>query len=150
MLWGDESFENLDNLSGFEVVQSSLFGRRYSGPVMSISPTAILFSVTTHLALDNCECVQILVNPMERKVIVRPVTSRESEAYNWTSGEKKSSWISCPMLASRIYSIWNLDKDFRYRIQGKTIVFDRKPMILFDFNTPMIQDPIKKSTEEQG
>ena len=54
------------NLEGYQVVRSQYFSRA-TEPTMTLWNSAVGFSANTHEALNNCECIHIMVNEKDKK-----------------------------------------------------------------------------------
>lgn len=125
------------SLDGFQLVNCKYFSRS-SEPIMTLFSSAVSFNAASKEALNCCESVEILINEKSRSIIVRPaVNSKNTEAIIWKKSSEKAQYsrIECSMFAKKIYSAWELDKQYSYKTMGKLVQCDKKVMLLFDFSS---------------
>jgi len=70
--------------------------------------------------------VQFLINPTEKKLIVRPCEIGARDAIRWCvvkGTDRKSRQITCKPFAERLFSMMDWDAEFRYRFQGMRIKY---------------------------
>ncbi len=125
------------SMDGFQVVRGQYFSRQLE-PAMTLWNTSISFNVPAYNALNNCESVQLLVNPDTKRILVKPAPSKGSDAINWIKdpSDPKTTKLECSMFAKQLFETWGWDQTLRYRTNGKLVKFDRKLMLLFDFSRP--------------
>lgn len=136
------------SLEGYQVVRGQYFSRLIE-PNMTIWNRSIQFNVPAYTALTNCESIQLLVHPTERKIVVKPVLSKDPEAINWIKdpSKPKTTKLECSMFTKQLFDQWEWDTTCRYRTNGKLVKFDRKLMLLFDFYRPEIWKGMKMVKE---
>ncbi len=129
------------NLKGFLVVQSELF-RKEAEPVMNLFEKSISFNRECHIALNNCESVQILVNPENRTILIRPSSSSDKNALIWKRNLKDTyiPKFTCPNLTMQLFRKWGLDFKYHYRATGRLVQSDKKLMLRFDFGAAVTYD----------
>lgn len=137
------------SMEGFQVVRGQYFSRMME-PSLTLWSTALSFNVPAYSALHNCESVQLLVNIESRRVLVKPVPSKESDAINWirSPGNPKTTKLECSMFTRRLFTQWGWDEGYRYRTNGKLVKFDKKLMLLFDFTKPEVWKGMKMVRED--
>ena len=76
---------------------------------------------TAYEALGNCEAVQILVHPVEKRIVVMPIASKDPDAIRWIKDplNPKSYKMECSMFTRKLFENWGLDEKMRYRTNGK-------------------------------
>ena len=86
------------SMDGFQVVRGLYFSRMLE-PSLKLWNTAISFNVPAYSALNNCESVQMLVNLEQRKILVKPVPSKEPDAINWIRdpAKPKTTKMECSL-----------------------------------------------------
>ena len=114
----------------FQVISGDMFSRVHD-PVVRVSPRELTFNKNcsgklrhTHHSL--CKTAEILFNPVERMLVVRPCEERFANAYPW-DGESHSARSICKLL----YEAMGWEEDYSYRIpcqqidgpQGATVLF---------------------------
>lgn len=125
------------NMDGFQVVRSQYFSRMLE-PSMTLWNSAIAFNGPSYNALNNCEAVQLWVHPAAKRILVRPCPSKDPDAVNWIKNptNPRTTKLECSMFTKQLFSAWGWDTALRYRTNGKLVKYDRKLMLLFDFNNP--------------
>ena len=129
-----DSLENID-LSGFQIVGSDYF-TVLTKPNITIWEDGIGFSTSAIKMLNSCSHVSILVNKDTRCILVKPVSPNDKDAVEWKSSSGNGRKISCTRFARNLFFNWGWDTHYHYRTQGRQVVADKKPMLLFDLRAP--------------
>ncbi len=128
------------SLDGFQVVSGSMFKRtaRVHVPSITIWANCISFSKATIVALNNCDCIRIEVNPVTRRMLLVPVGEQDKDAIYWTKNGKngQSKRIECIAFTSQLFEQWGWNIDSVYRGQGRLVTVEQRVMLLFDFSSP--------------
>ncbi len=126
-------WENIDT-NGYGIVPSSLFNSMDRPPTITLYPDKITFSQEAHTALNNCTAILLLINYEEQSIIIKAATTSDDNAIEWVTKDKEKyiSQLNCPSLGRYIYKEWDWDRGYRYRISGRLVKGDRKPILLFD------------------
>lgn len=85
--------------------------------------------------MDGVVYVQVLVNPDEKKLVIRPCAEGARDAIRWCiakTEKRKSRQITCLPFTSKIYSIMNWEKLYYYKLQGIRINYDGQEIYIFD------------------
>ena len=135
MMLSSTTQPNEINLEGYQVVRSQYFSRA-TEPTMTLWNSAVGFSANTHDALNNCECIHIMVNEKDKCIIIKPVNSKEQDAINWNKTKNKSARIECSAFTKQLYEAWGWDNTCRFRACGMLVQSDKKIMMLFNFQHP--------------
>ena len=90
--------------------------------------------------LPDVEYVQILVNPIEKKLAVRPCREEEKDSFRWCSSGKKRSpkQITCRIFFAKVISLMDWNPNYRYKILGKLIRSGNEILFIFDLTSPEI------------
>ena len=116
----------------FQVVSGDMFSRIHE-PVVRIGLHQISFN-------QNCvskmvtEYAEILFNPVERMIVVRPCSKKNPNAIKWGGKSKGASYL-CKI----IYDSMGWDTEYAYRIPCQTIVIEKpdgdyQPILIFDLD----------------
>ena len=99
--------------------------------------------------LPEVEYVQMLVNPEEKKIAVRPCQEDEKDSFRWRSaGNKlKPKQITCKVFFAKIMSLMGWNPNNRYKLLGKLIESGGELLFTFDLKTPEI---FQRITKEDG
>lgn len=94
----------------------------------------------TSLQHRDVEYVQILVNPIEKKLAVRPCREEEKDSFRWCSSGKKRSpkQITCRIFFAKVISLMDWNPNYRYKILGKLIRSGNEILFIFDLTSPEI------------
>ena len=113
----------------FQVVSGSMFSRVHE-PVLRISTCNLLFSVSCVSRLPGAEAVELLFNPVERMIVVRPCAPDHPNAMPWNAAGKGAS-----PLCKTIYDSMGWDTNYSYRIPCQTVTHPSGAAVLvFDMD----------------
>ena len=138
------------SFDGYQVVRREFISHRFD-PAMTIKGNSITFNNSCISKLENATYIQFLINPTEKKLIIRPCDIGARDAIRWcvVKGEKrKSRQITCRIFAERLFEMMGWDPVYRYRLQGMKIRYHDEAMYLFDLTSNESFLPQKK--DENG
>lgn len=132
---------------GFQVVRGEFFAHTYE-PSFSFNNYKVSMNTACIKKLPNIEYVQILVNPEEKKLAVRPCTEDAKDSFRWcTSGKKRGpKAITCRIFFAKVFSLMDWNPNYRYKLLGKLIRSGGELLFIFDLKTPEIY----VRTEKEG
>lgn len=132
---------------GFQVVRGEFFAHTYE-PSFSFNNYKVSMNTACIKKLPNTEYVQILVNPMEKKLAVRPCTEDAKDSFRWcTSGKKRGpKAITCRIFFAKVFTLMGWNLNYRYKLLGKLIRSGGELLFVFDLKTPEIY----VRTEKEG
>lgn len=145
----DIEIEHDDSFSydGFQVVRGEFFAH-INEPSLSFNNNKVYVNAACIRKLPDIEYVQMLVNPEEMKVCIRPCSEGERDSFRWKSGGKsKPKQITCRMFFAKIMSLMNWDPNHRYKLLGKLIESGGELLFSFDLTAPEI---FKRTTAQNG
>ena len=99
----------------FQVVNGNMFSR-VQDPVIRLSTRGITFNKSCVSKIPGTETVELLFNPVERMIVVRPCNPSHPNAISWN--EKFKSAVP---LTRAIYDSMGWEKDYSYRIPCQSI-----------------------------
>lgn len=131
----NEVFLEEIRLDGFQMISGSMF-KKIPKPLLSIWYNRIVFNRQAIKELQDCETVQMQVNPKKKQIVVIPVSSSDKDAIQWNKPNelKQPPKMECASLTSQLYSMWGWNKYWHYRTNGKKVKSSGKVMLLFDFS----------------
>lgn len=109
-----ESQEREEAAKTFQVVSGDMFSRIHD-PVVRIGRSSIAFNAAC-AARMHCEYAEILFNPVERMMVVRPCKAEHPNAILW--GSKP---LSASSLVRMLYDSMGWEEDYTYRVPCQTI-----------------------------
>lgn len=130
------------SLDGFQVVKGNYFNRLIE-PYMAFRETSVAFNVSAYRALNCVSTVQIMVNQVNRKILICPVSSDDLDSITWIRNQDSlnSKPIECAAFTRPLYEMWKWKPKTRYRAYGKLVQCDKKLMLMFDFTSPEVIPP---------
>ena len=138
------------SFEGYQVVRREFISHRFD-PAMTIRGTSITFNNSCISKLENATYIQFLINPTEKKLIIRPCDIEARDAIRWCvvkEDKRKSRQITCKIFAERLYEMMGWDTLYRYRLQGMKIHYNGEAMYLFDLTSTECFLPQKR--DENG
>ena len=136
--------------AGYQVVRREFISHRFD-PAMTVRFGSVTFNNACIKALEDATYVQFLINPTEKKLIVRRCDSGARDAIRWCvvrDETRKSRQITCKPFAERLYAMMGWEPEYRYRFQGMRIRYYDDEMYLFDLGADERFAPAKK--DENG
>lgn len=136
---------------GYQVVRGEFFSHIYE-PSFTFSNYKCYVNATCVKKLPAFEYVQILVNPEDKKLAVRPCKEEEKDSFRWCSNTTKRTpkQITCRIFYSKVISLMNWSPNFRYKLLGKLIRSGNELLFVFDLTSPEIfTRNIKDGEKEQ-
>lgn len=131
----DDSF----SYKGYQIVRGEFFAHTYE-PSFTFNANKVSVNTACIRKLPNIDYVQILVNSVEKKLVVRPCPEDEKDAIRWCSATAKRSprQISCRIFFGKVISLMEWNPQYRYKLLGKLIQSNNELLFVFDLTTPEI------------
>ncbi|WP_312694515.1 integrase [Caproiciproducens sp.] len=126
----EESF----SYEGYQVVRREFFSHIHE-PSIVFNRCKISLNTACLKKLPDVDYVQILVNPEEKKLAVRPQREDKKDTFLWctTSNEqRKPRQITCRMFFAKVIQMMDWNPDCRYKILGKLIRSSDEYLFIFD------------------
>lgn len=127
------------SFDGFQVVRGEFFSHIYE-PSITFNDYKVYVNATCIKKLPEFDYIQILVNPTDYKLAVRPCSEEEKDSFRWCSATAKRTpkQITCRMFFAKVMSLMNWNPSYRYKLLGKLIRSNNELLFLFDLKTPEI------------
>ena len=124
---------------GYQVVRGEFFAHTYV-PSFTFNANNVSVNTACIKKLRKTDFVQILVNPDEKKLAVRPCQEDEKDSFRWCSATKKRSprQITCRIFFAKVITLMGWNSSYRYKLLGKLIRSDNELLFVFDLTTPEI------------
>lgn len=122
------------DLRGFEITRSEFFDSNRR-PAISFSDRRIKFNAPCVRKFAPCTYAELLINPIERKLAIRPTDkSNRSSVIISKLSNKRYTPREVPAAAfyDTIFSIFEWNKDYKYRIIGSLYEQDGELAYIFD------------------
>ncbi len=133
---------------GYQVVRGEFFAHIYE-PSFTFNNNKVSVNTACIRKLPHTDFVQILVNPEEKKLAVRPCSEDEKDSFRWCSATSKRTpkQITCRVFFAKVISLMDWNPNYRYKLLGKLIQSGEQLLFVFDLTTPEIY---KKAIKEDG
>lgn len=141
-----------DNFSydGYQVVRGEFFAHVYE-PSITFNGCKVSVNTACINKLPDVRYVQILVNPDEKKLAVRPCNEDEKDSFAWCtagSGKRKPKQVTCRMFYAKIMELMDWNPNYRYKLLGKLIRAGGELLFIYDLSAPEIYQRIVKEGEK--
>jgi hypothetical protein len=135
-IFSNEAF----SYDGYQVVRGEFFAHVYE-PSIVFNKCKVYVNRACVNKLPNVDYVQILVNPDEKKLAVRPCSEDEKDAFLWCNtlgGKRKPKQITCRMFFAKIAQLMDWNPNYRYKLLGKLIRSGDEYLFVFDLTATEI------------
>lgn len=134
---------------GYQVVRGEFFAHIYE-PSFTFNNYKVSVNTACIKKLPEFDYIQILVNPDEKKLAVKPCKEDEKDSFRWCSatGKRSPKQITCRMFFAKVISLMKWNPDYRYKLLGKLIKSGDELLFVFDLTTPEIYKRASKGTEK--
>ena len=122
---------------GYQVVRAEFFAHLFEPSVTLNKETVSVNTACLH-KLKGYEYVQFLVNPVEKKLAVKPCREDMKDSFRWCTGEgkkRKPKKITCKIFFAKVMSLMGWDPRYRYKILGKLIRTKEDSIFVFDLSS---------------
>lgn len=136
------------DFDGYQVVRGEFFAHIYE-PSITFNNYKVGVNTACIKKLPDFDFVQILVNPDDKKLAVRPCREDEKDSFRWCSATKKRTpkQITCRMFFAKVVSLMDWNPNHRYKLLGKLIRSGNELLFLFDLNNP---ETYERNVKEDG
>jgi len=134
---GEEIIQDDDfTYEGYQVARGEFFAH-IKEPSITFNRHKLSLNMACLNRLPKVRYVQILVNPGELKLVVRPCCEDERDSFIWcTLGEKrKPKQVTCRVFFAMIMDLMNWNPDYRYKLLGKLIQSGNEYLFAFDLKS---------------
>ena len=121
---------------GYEVANYGLFDDA-SIPAASFQKDELKFntSCVKEMACDNN--IELLIDPITKRVAIRPAAKDSKYAIQWTNGDKNSReprHIACRAFMDMIYKIFGWETEYKYKLYGSIFRDETNSVGIFSDN----------------
>ena len=136
------------SFDGYQVVRREFFSHKYD-PTLTIKGNSITFNNACISKLESVVYVQVLVNPITEKLVIRPCEEGARDAIRWCiakEDKRKSRQITCGLFTAKLYEMMGWEALYRYKLQGTRISYRGEQLYVFDLTSteiflPTVKDP---------
>lgn len=136
------------DFDGYQVVRGEFFSHIYE-PSFCFNNDKVYVNSSCLKKLPGYDYVQILVNPDERKLAVRPCDEDERDSFRWcsASGKRSPKQITCRMFFAKVMTLMGWNPSYRYKLLGKLVKSNSELLFIFDLASPEIY---QRQVKEDG
>lgn len=137
-------------LTGYEVPHGVFFINR-STSTITLSPSRIQFSKSSHINLGQSESVEILYHPFLQALVIRACDSNSPNAFKWENdnGEIVTS-IAARAFCGAIYDEMMWMHQYKFKFRGITRTRGNAKMLMFYLDEPQILPGKRKQPQEDS
>lgn len=140
------------SFKGYQVVRREFFSHKFD-PTLTIRINGIIFNNACISKLAEVVYVQVLVNPMTEKLVIRPCAEGARDAIRWCiakEDKRKSRQISCSLFTEKLYDMMGWEELYRYKLQGTIISYQGEQLYVFDLTSKETYIPGTKEVTADG
>ncbi|MDD3662473.1 MAG: integrase [Candidatus Pacebacteria bacterium] len=144
-----EIIEDIEfSYDGFQVVRGEFFAHTYE-PSFTFNNNRVSVNTACIKKLPKCDYIQILVNPENKKLAVRPCQEDEKDSFRWCSATSKRSpkQITCRVFYAKVMSLMNWSNNNRYKLLGKLIRSGDDMLFVFNLDDAEVY---KRNVKDDG
>lgn len=131
--------------NGFQVVSAEMFSHAFE-PVARFSKSSISFNSTCvsrlnrlrdrqgQLSMRRTEYVELLLNPVERMMVVRPCTADYPNAIRWADDNGRGRCAGASAFCRILFSILGWDENYSYRVPCTVRSKGDEAVLFFDLD----------------
>lgn len=103
--------------NGYQVVRGEFFAH-IKEPSITFNNYKIYVNSACLNKIPNINFVHILINPSEKRLVVRPCREEEKDSFCWCSNSKKRrpKQITCRIFFAKIMQLMDWNPDYRYKL----------------------------------
>lgn len=129
--------EEVVDLAGYQVTKAELFAHSRE-PAITIWDNRLKFNMACLRRFPGVTHIQVLINPDEKRLIIRPCDPDAPDSLRWAKGGGKAELsnrdLQCKVFAAKLFDFMNWDPQYRYKIMGKPASCDGEVLFLFKLN----------------
>ena len=112
----DETF----SLDGYQVVRGEFFAHIFE-PSFTFNNYKVSVNTACIKKLPSTDFVQILVNPEEKKLAVKPCPEETKDSLRWCSANQNKrtpKQITCRVFFAKVIALMGWNPNYRYKLLG--------------------------------
>lgn len=121
------------SFAGFQVVRGEFFAHTFE-PSITFNGSKLYVNMACLNKLPTVEYVQILVNQLTKKLVIRPCREDEKDSFRWCSNtvKRKPKQVICRVFFAKLAEMMQWDCSRRYKLLGKLISANHELIFVFD------------------
>lgn len=144
--------EEAFSYAGYQVVRGEFFAH-INEPSITFNRCKVSVNTACVNKLPDIDYVQILVNPSETKLAVRPCKEDEKDSFLWCgidrkTGRKTPRGITCRLFFAKLVELMDWNPEYRYKMLGKLIQSNGENLFIFDLTATEIYQRVQQNGEK--
>ena len=110
------------NYSGYQVVRGEFFAH-IKEPSLTFNNCKIYVNAACLNKSPQADFVHILINPTEKKLVIRPCDEEEKDSFCWRSNgsKRRPKQVTCKIFFAKIVELMDWNPAYRYKLIGKLV-----------------------------
>ena len=127
------------NYSGYQVVRGEFFAH-IKEPSLTFNNCKIYVNAACLNKSPQTDFVHILINPTEKKLVIRPCDEEEKDSFCWRSNgsKRRPKQVTCKIFFAKIVELMDWNPAYRYKLIGKLVHSNGQYLFVFDLKTAEI------------
>ncbi len=136
------------SFDGYQVVRGEFFAHTFE-PSITFSGSKLYVNMACLNKLPTAEYVQILVNQVTKKLVIRPCREDEKDSFRWCSStaRRRPKQVICRVFWAKLAEMMHWDNSYRYKLLGKLISANQEQLFIFDLTSTEVY---QRSISENG
>lgn len=140
------------DLAGYQVTKAEFFSH-VTEPSVTIWNDRVKFNMACIRRFPGITHIQLLVNVIEKRLIIKPCHADAPDSLRWISGgtqaEIRNKEMRCRVFCAKLFDLMSWNPAFRYKLLGKPAVYKEEILFLFrlsDFELFVASSNTKRHT----
>ncbi|MDO4650202.1 MAG: integrase [Eubacteriales bacterium] len=130
------------SFAGYQVVRGEFFAH-IGEPSITFFGNKVYANTACIKKIPGYDYIQILVNPEEKKLAVKPCKEELKDSFRWTTANSKPKQITCKIFFAKVFTLMNWNPGYRYKLLGKLVRSGDDYLFVFDLTEPEIFTHVK-------
>lgn len=125
--------------SGYQVVRGEFFAH-IKEPSLTFNNCKIYVNAACLNKSPQTDFVHILINPTEKKLVIRPCNEEEKDSFCWrsSSAKRRPKQVTCKIFFAKVVELMDWNPAYRYKLIGKLVRSNGQYLFVFDLKTAEI------------
>lgn len=137
------------SFSGYQVVRNEFFSHMHE-PTITFNRSRFYVNKACISRLPDVSHIQVLINPVNRCLVIRPSSESERGAFMWYTDGKKgrcAKQVTCRIFYALVMKMMEWNPEHRYKLLGKLISSKNEYLFVFDLTSPAIYQRVQFDPE---
>lgn len=142
-----DTLDDAFKYEGYQVARGEFFSHIYE-PSITFNNCKVYLNTACLKKLPDVDYVQILINPEDMKIAVRPSNPDEKDSFLWCStrnAKRKPKYITCRIFFAKVFQLMGWNHNYRYKLLGKLLKSGDEYLFIFDLTATEIYQCVMNS-----